>query len=31
MTSPVIQADSFDAKKTAKGAISVTRPSRPSS
>lgn len=30
MTSPVIQADSSDARKTATGAISVTRPSRPS-
>src|SRR6266478_4459985 len=30
MTSPVIQADSSDARNTASGAISVTRPSRPS-
>src|ERR1700680_567500 len=30
MTSPVIQADSSDAKNTSSGAISVTRPSRPS-
>jgi hypothetical protein len=29
MTSPVIQADSSDARNTASGAISVTRPSRP--
>src|SRR5216684_1476391 len=30
MTSPVIQADSSDARNTASGAISVTRPSRSS-
>src|SRR5437016_8737603 len=30
MISPVIQADSSDARNTATGAISVTRPSRPS-
>src|SRR6267142_503097 len=30
MTSPVIQADSSDARNTASGAISATRPSRPS-
>src|SRR5580700_9801827 len=30
ITSPVIQADSSDARNTASGAISVTRPSRPS-
>ncbi len=30
MTSPVIQADSSDARNTASGAISVTRPSLPS-
>ena len=30
MTSPVIQADSSDARNTASGAISLTRPSRPS-
>src|SRR5712675_1933795 len=30
MTSPVIQADSSDDRNTASGAISVTRPSRPS-
>jgi hypothetical protein len=30
MTSPEIQADSSDAKNTAGGGISVTRPSRPS-
>jgi AraC-like DNA-binding protein len=30
MTSPVIQADSSEARDTASGAISVTRPSRPS-
>jgi hypothetical protein len=29
MTSPVIQADSSEARNTASGAISVTRPSRP--
>ena len=30
MTSPAIQADSFDARNTAKGTISVVPPSRPS-
>src|SRR5438067_106897 len=30
MTSPVIQPDSSDARKTANGSISATRPSRPS-
>src|SRR6266436_1909481 len=30
ITSPVIQADSSDARNTASGAISATRPSRPS-
>src|SRR5713101_5189286 len=30
MTSPGIQADSSDARNTASGAISLTRPSRPS-